>query len=556
MQKNQCGHHHLNKEEGMAMKKMSFFNINGSIGKSAYEEVQFPTAESFVEHLDYLGIERSLVWHVAARDINPSYGNRKLLEEIEDAKLSDRILPAFVITPSCFFEYTTSRFLREHLGSGRVRALQIIPDVSRFEVRQLERLLSCVAEYKPVLLWDCNHRHDEIAIRDFEYLACKFPEMSFVICQRMWGQFNSVMDLLWRCPNTYIDTSWLHMNEIIEVLVEQFGSNRVLFGIGYKSHNGAAISCLMHARITPQQREQIAHSNAESLLKIPSTGKNYAPKSNLLKYKPLWEKFRSGNTLDNVEIIDAHGHTPPLTRGWIFRQSDIKKGIEETIVKMDDLGINRIILTYEPALFGPPLSNQEAEKILKPYRNRLSGYLAFNPLYSEEISPYFDRFFKTGFFVGFKILPDYHGVPLTDPSYIPVWEYADRYKRPILIHTWDGPYDSPSMLSKISKKYRGASFILGHSGGGTRGRLEAEELALSSDNVYLEFCGSFTTPRPFETSLQIVGKEKVLYGSDTIGHDMAWELGRYLSMQVADQDLLPGLATNIKKILSKILMPA
>ncbi len=539
----------------MVRKKMAFFNINGSIGSGAYEEAQFPTAESLVEHLDYLGIEKSLVWHIAARDIHPSYGNRRLLEEIESAKLGDRLLPAFVITPACFFEYTTSHFIREYLASGQVRALQIIPDVSRFEIRQLERLLSCIAEYKPVLLWDCRGGHNEFAIRDFEYLACKFPGISFVICQKMWGEFGSVMDLLWRCPNTYIDTSWLHMNEILEILVEQFGSHRVLFGLGYKSHNGAAIASLMHARLTDGQREQIAHFNAESLLKLPVTVKTCTPKNDLLEHKPLWEKFRSGITLDNVEIIDVHGHTSPFTRGWIFRQSDIKKGIEEAIVRMDALGINRLILTYEPALFGPPLSIQEGEEMLKPYSSRLSGYLAFNPLYSKEIYPYFDRLFKGGFFVGFKLLPAYHKVPLTARSYIPVWEYADRYRRPILIHTWDDSYDSPFMLRDISRKYKGASFILGHSGGGTRGRLEAEELAVSSDNVYLEFCGSFTTPRPFETSLGIVGKEKVLYGSDTMAHDMAWELGRYLSMSVADQELLPGLSANIKRILSKVLMP-
>ena len=538
------------------MENMKLLNLNGFIGRGAYEESQFPTIQSLVGHLDSLGIERSLAWHVTARDINPSLGNRMLLNEIDRSNLGERILPAFVITPACFFELGTLDFLKENLSGGRVRALRIIPEVSRFEIRQLERLLSGLSQYEPVILWDCRHGHNELAIRDFEYLAQRFPMVSFVVTQKMWGGFGSILDLMWRCPNTYIDTSWLHMRDTIELLVERFGPERILFGTGFRSHNGAAIGSLVHADITDSQREQIAHLNAERILKIPCTKRNKIILPDPGKDKSLWNAFRSGKAVENVEIIDAHGHTPPFTRGWVYRQNDIKKGMEDTLRRMDRLGINRIVLTFEPAIFGPNCEyNTWGEELLKEYSPKLSGYLAYNPIYRDEMVPEFDRFFRGGFFVGFKLLPGYLKTPLTDSCYQPVWEYADRYRRPILIHTWGDNYGSPSRLTDISRKYPGASFILGHSGGGTSGRLEAEELALSTNNVYLEFCGSFTTPRPFETSLMKVGKEKVLYGSDTVAHDMAWELSRYLSMPVPDEILLPGLGANMRKILSRTISP-
>jgi len=547
----------MNDVKGNIMEKMTFFNINGGVGRGAYEEAQFPDALSLVEHLDYLGVERSLVWHIAARDINPAFGNRRLLEEIDELKLNERLLPAFVITPACFFEYGTVDFLRENLAGGRVRALRIIPEISRFQIRQLERLLSSLSEFEPVLLWDCRHGQDELAVRDFEYLAQRFPRMSFVITQKMWGGFGSILDLLWRCPNAYIDTSWLHMRDTIEMLVEKFGSKRVLFGLGYKSHYGAAIAALVHSSVSHEEKEDIAHSNIENLLKMPPAKKECVPVSSILEKKSLWNSFRSGETLKGIEIIDAHSHTPPFTRGWVFRQNDIKLGIEETIARMDKLGISRLVISPEPAIFGPNLLySRECEEILKAYKDRLYGYLPYNPRFRDEIVPHFDEFFRRGFFAGFKLLPGYLKIPVTDASYIPVWEYAHRYRRPILLHTWDDSCGSPAMLTDIARRYPGASFILGHSGGGTNGRLEAEELALHSDNVYLEFCGSFTTPRPFETSLRIVGKEKILYGSDTVAHDMAWELGRYLSMPLADGELLPGLAANIKKILMGTVIPA
>ena len=534
------------------MQNLSFFNVNGNIGRGAYEDPQFPTAASFEEHLDYLGIDRSLVWHVAARDLNPMRGNRRLLDEIAEAGLEQRLLPAFIVTPACFFEYGVLDFLRAHFSDGRVRALRITPDVSRFPIREIERVLAELAQFKPALFWDCRHDHNEQDIRDMEHLARTFPQISFVLTQKMWGGFGSVLDLMWRCPNVYVDTSWLHMRDTLELLTENFGAERVLFGIGYKSHYGAAIAALMHARLTDAQRALIAHGNIERMLKLDPLKEKKARPSALLQQKPLWNVFRTGHPLKDVEVIDAHGHTPPLTRGWIIRQQDYQSGIAALIAQMDHLGVSHLILAPEVALFGENFNgNREVEDLLVKHADRFSGYLVFNPLYAGEMIPRLDEFFQRGFFVGFKLLPSYWKIPATDPRYQPVWEYAQRHQRPILLHTWDDKYDSPVLLKDIAPKYPRAQFILGHSGGGTAGRLEAEALAQAHPNVYLEFCGSFTTPRPFETSLQLVGKDRILFGSDTGGHDQAWELGRYLSMPLPDDDLIPGLGANMRNILWK-----
>ncbi len=532
------------------MQNISFFNINGSIGRGAYEAPEFPTAQSFAEHLDYLGIDRSLVWHIAARDLSPVEGNRRLLREIAEAGLGKRLLPAFIITPACFYEYGVLDYLREQLHAGRVRALRITPEMSRFPIREIERVLGALAQFEPVLLWDCRHGHHELDIRDMEHLARTFPRVAFVVTQKMWGGFGSVLDLMWRCPNVSVDTSWLHMRDTLELLTENFGATRVLFGVGYKSHYGAAIAALAHARLTDAQRELIAHGNIERLLQIEPVQQKLAQPPALLEKKPLWNDLRTGRPIKGVEVIDAHGHTPPHTRGWVIRQQDQAGGIAALIGQMDRLGVSRLVLSPETALFGENLAgNREAEELLVKHKDRFAGYLVFNPLYADEMIPELDGFFKRGFFVGFKILASYWKIPLIDPRYRPVWEYADRHHLPILLHTWDDSHNSPAMLKDIVEKYPRAIFILGHSGGGTRGRLEAEVLAQENPNVFLEFCGSFTTPRPFETSLRLVGRERVLFGSDTAAHDEAWELGRYLSMPLPDNDLIPGLGANMQGIL-------
>jgi len=531
----------------------SLFNINGSIGRGAYEEPQFPDAASFVEHLNYLGIDRSLVWHVMAQDLSPIQGNQRLLREIAEAGLEQRLLPAFIITPTCFYEYGVMDYLLEQFSAGRVRALRITPDASRFPVREIERVLGELARFEPALFVDWRSmQKNMLDVRDMEYLAKKFPSAAFVVTQKMWSAFNSVLDLMWRCPNVYVDSSCLHMRDTLELLTENFGAARVLFGVGYKSHYGAAIAALAHARLTDADRELFAHGNIERLLHVDPLPHKLAQSPDLLQLKPIWNVFREGRPVKDAEIIDAHGHTPPHTRGWVLRQQDQAGGADALLAQMDRLGVSRLILSSEPALFGENLAGNRATEdfFSQPkYRERFSGYLVFNPLYAAEMIPELDGFFQRGYFVGFKLLAGYWKIPRTDPAYRPVWDCASGRRLPILLHTWSDKYDSPAMLKEIVKQYPRAIFILGHAGGSTPGRLEAEALAQENPNVYLEFCGSFVTPRPFETTMQLVGRERVLFGSDTIAHDQAWELGRYLSMPLPDDDLKPGLAANMRKIL-------
>ncbi|MFA6100693.1 MAG: amidohydrolase family protein [Victivallaceae bacterium] len=530
------------------MDTTSLFNVNGLIGRGAYEEAEFPDAVSFVRHLDYLGIDRSLVTHVEARDLNPTWGNRRLLREIAESGCAERLIPAFAVSPSCYYEKGVLDFLKENFSSGRVRAIRIFPEVSRFPVLQLERIFAELAKYEPVVVWDCRAGSDN-DIRDFTALAGKFPKMSFVFAQKMWGGFGSLIDAMWRQKNIHVDISWLHMRDTANLIIDEFGAERLLFGIGYKSHYGAAVAALAHYQIPDKQRKLIAHGNIERLLKLKPLKQKLAAEPELVKQKPLWQTCRSGLPLQGVKVIDAHGHTGPTHRGWYIRDIEFPEYAEIMVDQMDRLGIEKTVISAETALFGDAVEgNHFAEKQLMKYSKRILGYLSFNPMYEKELTAELDGFFKRGFFIGFKILAGYWRIPVTDGRYEAVWKYADKHSLPILLHTWDDSYNSPVMLKDIVKKYPGANFLLGHSGGGTRGRLEAEALALENPNVFLEFCGSFCTPRPFEQSMKIVGNDRVVFGSDTGAHDQAWELGRYLSMPVPDKQLIPGLGSTFEKL--------
>lgn len=531
--------------------RLNLFNVNACIGRGAYEEPVFESAENLIRHLDYLRVGRSLVWHVIARDFNPTHGNRQLLKEIEAGGYRQRLIPAFVITPACYYENGALAYLRDQIGSGRVGALRIIPGVSRFQVRQIERLLRELDEFAPVVFWDSRGAQPAMAFEDLGHVAEACKRTTFVVTQVIWGLLGQMMDLMWRHPNICVDTSWLHVRQSIELLTENFSAQRLMFGLGHKSHYGAAIAALAHAEISDEDRRLIAGGNIQNLLGLPMAVPSLGNPPPILDKKPIWNAFRRGKPVAGVRLIDAHGHNGPHTRGWYLRQIEFDDNLAALRRHVERMGIERLIVSSEHALFGNCLEgNIATAELMRDQHDRFSGYLVFNPRYSDGMIPRLDAFFADPFFVGFKVLPSYWKIPVTDPGYRPVWDYANRHHLPILLHTWNDSWDNPSMLDEIVAEFPNAIYLLGHSGG-HGARPEAEALALKYPSVFLEFCGSFGSTRNFEDSMATVGFDRVVFGSDTGAHDVAWELGRFLSMPVADEKLRPALGETMLSILDR-----
>lgn len=521
------------------MKMPSLFDINGRIGCPATARPEFRTPEQLLARMDRLGIGRSIVFHIAARDYNPMLGNQRLLDEVSTA--TDRLIPAFVIGPGILYERGAMEQFHQSFASRKVRAIRLCPTTLRHPLSQIEPILAEIAMYEPIVLVD----NSELNVRaDLVPLARMFPGISFIYSQTMWGQFATVLDVMTRCDNILADTSWLHMRGAVELIVHKFGARRLVFGVGPLAHNGASIAELMDVEISDGDREWIAHGNMEALLGFPAE----EPRASSIQGR-FWQTLMEGKSPE-TDIMDAHVHVG--SNGlWMHEDGGIEEEISDLLRRMDRVGIRMAIVSGMEALFSDPVAgNFAVEKALHPHGDRFRGYLVFNPWYAEELDPLLDGFFSRPFFVGFKLLCDYWRVPVTDSRFEVVWDYANRHRLPILLHTGTGPYNQPGMLKDIVKRFPEAAFLLGHSGGGDIGRREAEELAISNPNVYLEWCGSFCSSIPFEETLRRVGVRQVIFGTDAAVHSPAWELGRLLSLEVPDETLSPILGANMRAILN------
>lgn len=522
----------------------TLLNANGAIGLNVAETPDYRGIPDILREMDRLGIAQALVWNKSAIP-HARGGNRRLLDALQaDPAARDRIIPSLVVAPAMLYERGAMDDLVCALRETGLRALRALPRSLGYDLSCLEPLLERVAEFKPVLLVSANE-----GLGGVLGLAERFPGMPIVVTSAMWPQMGWMFDAMRRRANIYAETSWIHSQGTVELLVREFGVSRVIFGMGPRSHAGAAIAGLARSGLAPAAIRRVARGNMAELLGFPPCDIRMRPAGKAPD--SMWSRLLRGERL-GIPLIDAHSHLGPSSR-WIIEEGDTPRMMEQMLERMDRIGVEKNIVSLgsNPLADDVVKGNEFLEAVTGPHHGRLKGMISFHPAYAAALSAKLDEFFARDFFVGFKILCSYWNVPVTDPAFTPAWEYADRHRLPVLLHTWGGSYDAPRLLAGIARRYPEAIFILGHSGGDDAGRREAEALALENENVVLEWCGSFCSSRLWEDTIKTVGNRRIVFGTDAVFHSIDWELGRLLSLDVSDEALTPILGDNMRAILAR-----
>jgi predicted TIM-barrel fold metal-dependent hydrolase len=522
----------------------ALFDVNGNFGKPCTGGSDFPGVRDRLAAMDRLGVSRALVWNTESMQNHALSSNRKLLEEIRQTPGAEgRIFPALTLSSLTLYERDGLETLIGQFRTFPCRALRFTNGSGRLTLMQGAPVVRQLLARKPFIIL----RHDQATVADILEFAAAFPAVPLILTEAMWPQHAILFDLMRRRKNILCDISWMHTFGTIELMTREFGADRLVFGLGNKSHNGAAIAALARAELTVAQRRQIAHGNLDRL-----TGLGKTPVATLhWTANTLWPRFLAGGPLADVDIVDAHGHLGPSS-GYVIETHEERLQLQVALQAMDRTGIRTFIVSGMQALLGEPVAgNALLESVLRPHAGRVSGYFTFNPFYADDLVSQFDACFAGPVFKGFKTLCDYWKVPITDKRFTPMWRYASRHRLPVLSHTWGGPNNTPALFRDLARRYPRVPFLLGHSGGGTDGRLEAEALARKCPNVYLEWCGSFCTPRTWDETLRTVNPRQIVFGTDAMVHAFDWELGRLLSLDAPDDVLLPILGGNMRRILAR-----
>lgn len=226
------------------------------------EAVKEPrNARELLAEMDRNGIDEAVVYHQAMVDVSPQYGNGKLLE---GEPLPRRLHATMAVAPSVSDpEFEPEKILCA-AKKYRLAGVRAWPQLNRYMLDGITcgDLLDLLCRTKlPLYLTPMKNWEHIFAVLK------EFPALRVIITNYgLWGSDRYFYPLVRAYPGVYVDTSDMQEIRGIEAFVNKFGSERLLFGTNYPMDNmGGPIASLFGAKISEDDRENIAHRNIERL---------------------------------------------------------------------------------------------------------------------------------------------------------------------------------------------------------------------------------------------------------------------------------------------------
>ena len=208
---------------------------------------------------------------------------------------------------------------------------------------------------------------------------------------------------------------------------------------------------------------------------------------------------------NKIRCIDMHVHYgekfPWLTLGRIY--SDLYESVRERY------DIDCMILSSTRAItYDMPTGNEELWRFIeqRPY---MYGYIVTDPNRvgdSEREMQKYAGNAKNGKFVGVKVHGPYSNTETSSPRMEELFQMLGNFGLPVKIHS-----ERLDQLEELARKFPALRIISAH--GGVHGR-EMLMCIKNTRNVYVDFAASTPVHGAVDMSVEILGAERVLYGSD------------------------------------------
>ena len=222
----------------------------------------FYTVEALERKMLHYGIGKALVYHSMAKEYSPVLGNELLLEEI---KGHPSLYPVWVVMHHHTQEFPEPDALIRGMRASGVKAVRMFPgqweqnfSLAEWNCRELFTVLQ---EYRiPVMLgldstdWD-----------GFYDLLSSYPQLNVIMTEADYRIDRNLYSLLKKFDNLFIEIMGYKVHNGIEEICRRFGAHRLIFGSGMPVYSGAVVCMVTYARISGEEKKQIASGNLEKL---------------------------------------------------------------------------------------------------------------------------------------------------------------------------------------------------------------------------------------------------------------------------------------------------
>lgn len=247
-------------------------------------------------------------------------------------------------------------------------------------------------------------------------------------------------------------------------------------------------------------------------------------------------------------IIDIHTHPhwdQPLERMTHMLEVAGRVGIERLVVLGGNGGFG-----FRPTQDQVRQINDLTIALVRRWPERLIAFCRLSAAHGRAfLEREIDRCFATGLFKGIKLAL---WPKATSARLDPIMHKAREHEAVVLHHCWyktvnyyEGESD-PTDIADLAGRFPDVPIIMPHlSGCGQRGVLDVEPLP----NVYVDTSGSQAFAGMVEYGVDVLGADRLLFGSDVFGRDFAVQLGRIHAARISATDKRKILRDNAVRLL-------
>jgi len=233
--------------------------------------------------------------------------------------------------------------------------------------------------------------------------------------------------------------------------------------------------------------------------------------------------------LNLLKIIDTHAHL------GVSRFSGVQTTEDEMIEVMDHFEVSAALVMPQPTSENIPDVHQRIYQFSLEHPKRIFGIAAIDPwldqaAYHEQLKVCMEDYG----FVAIKLHPLGHNISPLSPHCQKIYEAAQHYDVPVLVHTGIGnPFSLPSLIIEPAKRFPQITFILSHAGFAVYSD-EAIVAAKYCENIILEpsWCQTYMVKKMVEE----IGAERMVMGSDHLTN-LPVELVKFKSIGLKEDEL-------------------
>lgn len=235
------------------------------------------------------------------------------------------------------------------------------------------------------------------------------------------------------------------------------------------------------------------------------------------------------------EKVDAHAHIGEFG-GW----ANVACSEDELLRSMKLYNVKRSVVFY--------WDNELVRRAVAKHPKRLVGCVWPDPRRTDAPALVRKALTEWGF-KGVKLHPLIHAFLPNDDIVHPIMEEARKAGVPVLIHSGHPPFSLPWSIGELAENFRDVKVVMLHMGHGHGIYIKsALDVAKRFDNVYLETSGMPMHTKVKE-AVEMLGDERVMYGSDIPFHDPSVEIGRVCASGLSQDRLERVFYTNATELL-------